>query len=88
LDIEPLASRKLTLFQALHSGSTLSVHRLKRLAKLASRNATLLEASAHGIKAAIRQVEEASALNSQQFYGPDGERQCMAADAPALKKKM
>lgn len=87
-DLESLAIRKTALFEAITSKNGVSPAQLRKLAELAVRNASLLEASGRGVKAAIRHIEEANALSDQTFYGPDGERTKMTPKPEKLQQKV
>lgn len=88
LDLKSIASRKVTLFEALNSAESVSPKQLQRVSTMAARNAALLLASGRGIKAAIRQIEEASVLSDQNFYGPDGQRRSLVSSPEKLQQKL
>lgn len=87
-DLESLAIRKTALCEAVQWNNGCSAKQLKRLSDLAARNASLLDASGRGLKAALRQIEEAGAASDQAFYGPGGERMKMFSSPEKLKQKI
>lgn len=87
-DLEALADRKTSYFEALNRQQDPPPESIKKLVKLAIRNSELLEAASRGVKAAIRQIEEAGEIGDQNFYGADGERQRMVSGPNELQQKL